>query len=494
MLDPGEGRKGLKLEELLKEIAVIAVEGPLPQEVWGITKDSREVREGFLFVVTKTSKAYLGEARKRGAVLFMGDEEIESHGVPFILVSDVRPALGRMAAAFFGFPSRGLHVTGITGTNGKTTTTYLIESLLTAAGKKAGVIGTITYRYGDHVVQGSTTTPESTEIQGILADMKQAGVEYAVMEASSHALDQARVEGVQFDVAIFTNLTHDHLDYHHDFEHYREAKQRLFIDYLPKSSKERKYAIMNLDDPAVGSLMPSEPIIVLTYSTESEADARLLWYEEDIEGLKVGIFLVGREISVTSPLVGMFNVSNILAAALFGYAIGLDDDAIKRGLESLAGVPGRLERVANDRGLHIFVDYAHTPDALKKTLETLNHVKPGRLIVVFGCGGERDRAKRPVMGRIASELADMVIVTSDNPRGEEPVAIIEEIKEGLSSATPFSTLENRKEAIAEGLRLAHEGDTVLIAGKGHEDYQIIKGVKYRFSDREAIEECLRVGA
>ena len=483
----------MRLQDLLSGVKVVSVRGKLPDEVKGITKDSREVREGFVFFVTNTSRPYVDEAKKRGASVLVSQEKLNGEQTPSILVEDVRTTLGKMAASFFGFPSRDLHVTGITGTNGKTTVTYLIESLLRTAGKSSGVIGTISYRYNGHVIKRENTTPESTEIQNLLAEMKRAGVRFTVMEISSHALDQARVEGIEFDAAIFTNLTHDHLDYHGDFENYRMAKMRLFHDYLLKSSKERKYALMNLDDPSVGSLMPSEPIITLTYSTEGEADAHLLWYDEDIQGLRVGISLMGREISVASPLIGIFNVSNILAAALFGHIVDLNLDAIKAGLEGLSGVPGRLERVTNDKGVSIFVDYAHTPDALKKTIDTLNRVRPGRLVVVFGCGGERDRTKRPAMGRIAADLADIVIVTSDNPRREDPMAIIEDIKRGLGR-TSARIIENRREAIAEALRLSKRGDTVLVAGKGHEDYQIIGAERSHFSDRETIEELLSVGA
>lgn len=479
----------MRVSELLTSINVVSTRGELPFEVTGITKDSREVRDGYLFVVTRTSLPYVDEARKRGAAAFVTDGATGTDLVPSIVVPDVRTALGRITAQLFDFPSRRLHVTGITGTNGKTTTSYLIEALLASSGRSAGVIGTISYRYGGKEQRRENTTPESTEIQALLSEMLQAGVRYAVMEVSSHALDQARVEGVEFDTAIFTNLTHDHLDYHGTFEAYRDAKQRLFLHYLARSTKEKKYAIMNLDDPSVGSLMPSEPVIVLTFSTEGEADAHLVWYEENIRGLRVGVSLMGREITITSSLVGLFNVSNMLAACLFGHTIGVDDERIKAGIESLAGVPGRLEAVANDKGIFAFVDYAHTPDALKKTIETLNHVKPGRLIVVFGCGGDRDKAKRPEMGRIASELADFVIVTSDNPRREEPSAIIEDIKRGLGSG-PHKIIEDRREAIAEALRTAGEGDTVLVAGKGHEDYQIIGTTRHHFSDREVIEQCL----
>jgi len=323
--------------------------------------------------------------------------------------------------------------------------------------------------------------------------MLAAKVKYVAMEVSSHALDQRRVEGVEFDVGIFTNLTHDHLDYHGDLENYKAAKKLLFEDYLKTSSKERKYAILNIDDPVVREFVLETPIETLSYSAKGYADAHLIRYGEDIDGLKLDVSLMGKKISVASPLIGMFNASNILASMLYGVAASIPYEKIKDGVERLEGVPGRLERVKNPRNVAIFIDYAHTPDALNNVLTLLNQLKKGRLIVVFGCGGDRDTTKRPVMGGIATNHADLAIITSDNPRSEDPRRIIEDIKKGINGK-PHKVIENRKDAIFEAVRLAGENDVLLIAGKGHEDYQIIGNNTYHFSDREVIEEALSVAS
>jgi UDP-N-acetylmuramoyl-L-alanyl-D-glutamate--2,6-diaminopimelate ligase len=326
-----------------------------------------------------------------------------------------------------------------------------------------------------------------------MKDMYTSKVKYVAMEVSSHALDQRRVESVEFDVGIFTNLTHDHLDYHGDFEHYKAAKKLLFEDYLKNSSKEKKYAILNIDDPVIQEFTLEAPVETLSYSTKGYADAHLIQCSEDIDGLKLDISLMGKKISVASPLIGMFNASNILASMLYGVTTNIPYEKIKEGIEKLGGVPGRLERVRNGRNLSIFIDYAHTPDALNNVLTLLKHLKKGQLIVVFGCGGDRDTAKRPVMGSIATNYADLAIITSDNPRSENPLRIIEDIKKGMNGK-PHRVIENRKEAIFEAVNLAGENDVLLVAGKGHEDYQIIGTNKYHFSDREVIEEALNVAS
>jgi UDP-N-acetylmuramoyl-L-alanyl-D-glutamate--2,6-diaminopimelate ligase len=430
---------------------------------------------------------------KKGASVIVSDTDLPGDFPCIVVIREPRTALGKMSARFFGYPSKDLHVTGITGTNGKTTTSYLIESILRAAGRKVGVMGTISYRYDGHVTKGQTTTPESTEIQRFFSDLRQAGTQFAVMEVSSHALDQGRIEGVDFDAALFTNLTHDHLDYHHDIEHYKEAKKRLFHHYLMGSAKKNKHAILTADDPCVGEFFCAPPIANLTYSLHGSADAFPVSVREDINGLRLSVSLAGRDLSARSPLIGSFNTANILAAALFGHAAEMPYDAIQEGIESLRGVPGRLERVENTRGIHAFVDYAHTPDALRKTLETLKRLCSGRLITVFGCGGDRDRAKRPVMGKIASELADLTIITSDNPRREDPASIMEEIRRGFVGDA-YRSIENRREAIREAVRMTSDKDVLLVAGKGHEDYQIIGTETHHFSDREVIEECFHVAA
>ena len=484
----------MTLAELIADMPVVSIKGHMPENVTGITKDSREVKEGFIFFATETSKPYVQEAVRKGAAVIVTDTEIAGDFPCLVLIREPRVLLGKMAATFFGHPSRAMHVVGITGTNGKTTTSYLIESILRAANRPVGVMGTISYRYDGTVVRGQTTTPESTEIQRLFSEMKNAGITSAVMEVSSHALDQGRVEGIDFDGAIFTNLTHDHLDYHRDLKQYKEAKKRLFHQYLPKSIKEKRYTILNSDDPSVHDFICNPPIANLTYSVhDAGAHAYATSVREEISGLTLTISLMGREMIVRSRLIAEFNVANILAAALFGHAAEIPYDLIRKGLEALRGVPGRLERIENGRGLSVFVDYAHTPDALRKTLETLKRLCAGRLIVIFGCGGDRDKTKRPVMGRIASEVADFTIITSDNPRSEDPLSIIAEIRQGFVG-NAYRVIENRREAIGEAIRMATANDVLLVAGKGHEDYQIIGTEVFHFSDREVIEEWLNVAA
>jgi UDP-N-acetylmuramoyl-L-alanyl-D-glutamate--2,6-diaminopimelate ligase len=353
------------------------------------------------------------------------------------------------------------------------------------------MIGTILYRYNGHTLKAYNTTPGAEELQGLLRDMSLAGTKYVVMEVSSHALDQKRVEGVDFDTAIFTNLTHDHLDYHGTFENYKAAKKQFFSNFLKKSPKKGKSAIINADDPSANELIPDPPVRTLFYSLKKPSDAYLTGFQEDIEGLQLELTLTGKPLSISSPMIGSFNISNILAASLAGYVAGMSNEQIKKGIESLHGVPGRLERVKNEKGLSIFIDYAHTPDALKKVLEMLNSLKNGKLTVIFGCGGDRDKEKRPIMGSIASRLADYTIITSDNPRSENPVKIMEDIKKGFDN-NACRIVENRKDAIFEGLKTVKQGDVLLIAGKGHEDYQIIGGNVFHFSDREVVEELLNV--
>ncbi len=483
----------MKLADLIKDISIVTMKGNKNLDITAMTKDSRNVQEGSMFFATARSDSYIDDALKGGAHALVTDHETDRPFPCVIVVEDVAKTLGRMAAKFNGFPSKQMHVAGITGTNGKTTITYLIESILRCSGKKAGVIGTISYRYDGNVLKAETTTPGAIELQGLLKEMQASKVKYVAMEASSHALDQRRVEGIEFDVGIFTNLTHDHLDYHGDIEHYKAAKKLLFEDYLRHSSKEKKYAILNIDDPNVREFVLRAPIETLSYSIKGYADAHLIKYSEDLTGLTLDVSLMDKRISIVSPLIGTFNASNILASTLYGVATNIPYEKIKEGVEALEGVPGRLERVKNDRNVSIFVDYAHTPDALSNVLTLLNGLKKGKLIVVFGCGGDRDKTKRPLMGSIASNLADVAIITSDNPRSEDPAEIIADIKKGYNGNS-CKVIENRKDAIMEGVRMSGHNDVLLIAGKGHENYQIIGGNTFHFSDRETIEEALHVAS
>ncbi|HOF57859.1 MAG TPA: UDP-N-acetylmuramoyl-L-alanyl-D-glutamate--2,6-diaminopimelate ligase [Syntrophorhabdaceae bacterium] len=479
------------LRELIDGLSVIDIKGNTNIEVKGITKDSRRTKEGFMFFSTDKSEKYVKDAVLRGAIAVVTDSDIPMNTQCSIVAKDIKGMLGKVASRFYGSPSKGLVVIGITGTNGKTTTSYLIESILISSGKNTGLIGTISHKYDGRTLKAENTTPGAEELQCLLRDMLSAKTEYVVMEVSSHALDQKRVEDIHFDTAILTNMTHDHLDYHKSFEQYREAKRLLFKNYLQNSLKQNRYAILNMDEPFVTEFIPDEPINTLYYSLSKNTNAYLVDCVEDINGLQLTCSVMGETFSVKTPMIGVFNASNILAASLFGYTAKISKEFIISGIERLSGVPGRLERVKNNKGINVFVDYAHTPDALKNVLETLNRLKPRRLIIVFGCGGDRDKAKRPIMGNIASRFADFSIITTDNPRSEAPPDIIDQITNGFQG-NHFKVVENRKEAIFEGLRISRENDVLLVAGKGHEDYQIIGQEVFHFSDKEVIEEFIDV--
>jgi UDP-N-acetylmuramoyl-L-alanyl-D-glutamate--2,6-diaminopimelate ligase len=481
----------MKVAELIAGLEVSGTTGDTGIEVAGITKDSRRVKEDYMFFSTNMNERHIEDAREQGATVLVSENTVKTAFPCTVTTGDSKSLLGNVASRYYGYPSRTLHVIGITGTNGKTTTSYLIDSMLKSAGKEAGLIGTISYKYGGRTMKAENTTPGAEDLHRLLHAVQMTGGEFVVMEVSSHALDQKRVEGVDFDTAVFTNLTHDHLDYHGTLENYRMAKKLFFTYYLKKSAKKEKCAILNADEPGWQELVPEPPIGTLSYSLRKDADAYLIGYKEDINGLELDLSLMGTKMSMKSTLIGVFNASNILAASLAGLTAGLSHKQIVKGVESLEGVPGRLERVKTEKEIPVFVDYAHTPDALKKVLEMLNSLKKGRLIVVFGCGGDRDKAKRPVMGNIASNYADYAIITSDNPRSEDPLKIIEDIKKGFDGNS-YKVVENRRDAISKGIRMQGSNDVLLIAGKGHEDYQIIGDTVFHFSDREVVEELIGV--
>ncbi|MCX7856790.1 MAG: UDP-N-acetylmuramoyl-L-alanyl-D-glutamate--2,6-diaminopimelate ligase [Deltaproteobacteria bacterium] len=483
----------MNLRELLKNVDIKEMKGSDNVRVKGISKDSREVSDGYLFFMTKKNRIYLQEVKNKGVKVVITDIDEDLSSVPCVVkVPDVEKVMGQIASTFYGEPSKDIFITGITGTNGKTTTCFLIDSILQTAGTKQAIIGTIFYRYNGYVIKAENTTPGAIELQRILRQMKDAGVTHLTMEVSSHSLEQKRVEGVNFDICIFTNLSHDHLDYHGEFSAYRNAKALLFQYYLEKSSKPEKTAILNGDDPNVSYMIPeSKNVKIFYYGFTNEYHAKLVRYNQNIDGMEIEFSLFGEKIKLKSRLIGNFNIYNILAASLACKIMGMEPDLIKKGIENFHGVPGRLERVINQKGYQIFIDYAHTPDALKNVLNVLSDLKRGRLLVVFGCGGDRDRQKRPVMGRIASTLADFSIITSDNPRSEDPNQIIEEIKKGIVGEN-YKVVIDRKEAIYEAIKMMNSDDILLIAGKGHEDYQIIGGKIIRFNDREVAEEILSV--
>jgi UDP-N-acetylmuramoyl-L-alanyl-D-glutamate--2,6-diaminopimelate ligase len=462
----------------------------------GVTHDSRRVSAGTVFVALRGLKAdgtaFAGQAADAGAAAVVSEQPPpETVRVPWVVVPDARAALAALASEFFGHPSREMVVVGITGTNGKTTTAYLLSAMFQAAGIVPGLLGTVTYRVGDRELDATRTTPEAPELQALMREMVSAGCGACVMEVSSHALALRRADGIRFAAGVFTNLTRDHLDFHAGMEEYFAAKRRLF-EMLP----DRAPAVINADDPRAAALIDvvRRPV---TYGINKAADVMPGPLSFSLAGLQFDIRLPQGLVRVRSRLVGRPNVYNILAAAATAAAIGLPLDAIERGLERLEGVPGRFELASGaSDDITVVVDYAHTDDALRNLLETARPMASRRLITVFGAGGDRDRTKRPLMGMVAARLSDLVVITSDNPRGEDPMRIIEEVRRGAEAETRQSNAElltviDRREAIFKAIRLAGAGDVVLIAGKGHEKYQEIGGRTMTFDDvavaREALE-------
>ena len=459
--------------------------------VRGICVDSRKTEKGDLFIAIRGVKsdgaAFIEDAVRRGASAVVAEGAAPAQlSVPFIAVTDDRDAAARLASAFYDFPSRALKVIGLTGTNGKTTTSFIIEHLLKKRGEVPGVIGTVNYRYAGTVIPAVETTPGPLALQRLFSDMKRAGTRTVVMEVSAHALDQGRVSGVEFETALFTNLTQDHLDYFKGFEDYFEAKAKLFRALAPG-----KTAVLNADDAWCVKLKESLKCRTLTFGLYSNADifASDIVYEKN--RTLFTLTASGRSVPVTSPLVGTHNVYNALAALAALQASGYDAREMASGLADFAGVPGRLEPVDCGQEFSVFIDYAHTPDGLEKVLSSLKPTAKNRLFVVFGCGGDRDRAKRPKMGVVASRFCDHVYLTSDNPRSEDPQAIIEEIKAGFPEGfNNYTVVIDRKKAIRQAFLLARRDDTVLLAGKGHETSQVIGDRVLPFSEKEEAEKIL----
>jgi UDP-N-acetylmuramoyl-L-alanyl-D-glutamate--2,6-diaminopimelate ligase len=488
---------------LLDALPDKTVLGSLPAGVTGVAYDSRKVAAGALFVAIpgfkQDGRKFAADALGRGAAVVVaeGADPLPGSAAARVLVPSSREALARLADAYHGHPSRRLSVIGITGTNGKTTTSLLVEALLGAGGRPTGVIGTIQYRVGDQAEAASQTTPEALELQALLARMVDAGVGGAAMEVSSHALSLSRVDGIEFDVAVFTNLTQDHLDFHKTLEAYRDAKARLF-GLLARSRKPRRAAVVNVDDPAGAAMISAaeaDPRVrILTFGLRAPALLRPRRWESGMDGITLEVVTPGGEIAITSALVGEHNVMNLLGAVGVGLALEMEPAQIGRILSGVATVPGRFERVEAGQPFLVVVDYAHTPDALENVLATARKLlKPGaRLGVVFGCGGDRDRGKRPIMGGIAARLADRAWVTSDNPRSERPEAILAEIETGIpaTAAGRHESVADRRRAIQGAVGWAREGDVVVIAGKGHETYQIVGSEVLPFDDREVARTAL----
>ncbi len=486
------------LAELIDGLEHCELEGDGQVEVEGLAYDSRMVRPGYLFFAikghSKDGHQFIGDALRRGATALVVQTQAdldrwvkEGQKVRAVVrVPEARRALSKISLKFYRPDFDTLTLVGITGTNGKTTTTYLLESILREAGAEPGVIGTVNYRFKGQVKKAPVTTPESLELMQILKEMSQSRVTHVIMEVSSHALDQGRVEECPFRVRVFTNISRDHLDYHPTMEAYFQAKARLFeLNCLPNAREPQ--GVINLDIPEGKRLASSIKIPWLGFGLKDAAQVRARQITATGDGIRFRLITPKGEVKISSRLLGAFNVYNILAASGAALALGADLDQIQRGIERVKRVPGRMEPVANERGLFIVVDYAHTPDALSKVLSALRPLVKGRLITVFGCGGDRDKGKRSLMGEVAAKGSDMVIITSDNPRTENPTEIIEAIKKGVLASrakTPCQIIEDRMAAIKAAIDTAGPTDLILIAGKGHEDYQIIGTTARPFDDRE----------
>ncbi|MBN1276679.1 MAG: UDP-N-acetylmuramoyl-L-alanyl-D-glutamate--2,6-diaminopimelate ligase [Deltaproteobacteria bacterium] len=498
----------MQLAKLFTDISILDFQADPEMEVNGLAYSSLEVKPGFLFVAIKGNSQnghdYMTEAVKNGAVALVGEDFRDIHmQFPRIVVKDSREALSALAANFYDHPNRKINLAGITGTNGKTTTSYILESMLSAAGRMPGIIGTVNYRLPGLTLHAPVTTPESLDLMRILRMMEDNGVTDAVIEVSSHALVQKRTNDCPFRVVIFTNLTRDHLDYHHSMEAYFEAKTLLFRN----TSKERPVnftkAIINTDDPKGKELAKITDFPVLTYGSGKDCDFRAYQLRLTRAGLTARMITPSGEMDIRSQLLGSYNIYNILAASAAAYAMDIEIDIIREGIGNLKSVPGRLELVDPGRLPAVIVDYAHTPDALHKSLTAVKEIVTGKVITVFGCGGDRDRGKRPEMGRIAGENSNIAIITSDNPRTEDPESIIEQVEKGIlecgleklsnthnKGSSGYFLEKDRKKAILKAVEIADSKDLILIAGKGHEDYQIVGKEKRHFDDREAAKEAL----
>ncbi len=486
----------MQLADLASRLDGASIANAAPVEVSGISHDSREVKPGDLFVCLVGAKfdghKYAADALTRGAaaLCIISGHESQVPRCPTVVVPDTRIALPALACRTYDYPSRKIKLVGATGTNGKTTTTFLIASILRASGMCTGTIGTLGAELMGTPIPSDHTTPEADQLQGLLAHMHARGAEAVVMEVSSHALAQHRTDGCEYDVAVFTNLTQDHLDYHETLESYFEAKLRLFRDY-PAASNKHFVASINLDDARGQDVVKATRGKIVTYGVNTQADVTARSMRIEPNRLEFTACLPDCEMLVTLNIGGVFQVYNAISSIAACIGLGISKAAITEGLASLKAVPGRFEAVASNRAFQVIVDYAHTPDGLANVLAAGRALSPKRLIIVFGCGGDRDRTKRPIMGKIAGQLADVAVVTSDNPRTEDPIAIIQDILPGLDGTSARRIVEvDRREAIAKALAEAGDRDLVLIAGKGHEDYQEIHGVKHHFDDREVARELL----
>ena len=496
----------MQLKTLLSAIPVREIIGPTDRAVEGIAYDSRRVQRDGLFVALRGEKSdghdFIGQAIEKGATVIVAERAEKNQRATCVLVENTRPVMADLAGRFYNHPARKLKLAGVTGTNGKTTTTFLIKHICEKAGTRCGLLGTVRYEIGERILPAARTTPESLDLQELLAQMRDAGCRAVAMEVSSHALALDRTRGLEFDVAVFTNLTQDHLDFHGTLENYFETKAKLFEQLSQQDKKKKAVAVINLDDrygrklidkinpPSRRSGRAGNKVEIVTYGTGLKADFRASNYRMEFGGTSYQLDARGKSYLVRVPLIGRFNVANSVAAIAAANALGISLREAVLSLGKSPQVPGRLEIVPAKRQFQVFVDYAHSPDALLNVLKTLRELAPRRLIVVFGCGGNRDREKRPLMGEVADQNADYAIITSDNPRKEDPDKIIADIEKGFRGDR-FEKITDRAAAISRAIEIAQARDIVLIAGKGHENYQEFADHTVPFEDiqvaRRAIE-------
>ena len=481
----------MKLNQVIQNLNILNLKGNLDIEITNVQYDSRKVTEGTLFICIKgfnsNGHKYIQSAIEKGAKAFLIQEDINIDGYTFIKVEDTRKSMAAVADNFYNHPSKKFGVIGVTGTNGKTSITTFLSETLNLNEKKVGLIGTIKIFDGDKEVESNSTTPESIELQECFNSMLNNGCDYCAMEVSSHSLVLNRVDETEFKLGLFTNLTPDHLDFHKDLEDYREAKQQLFY-------KTTVANIINIDDEGGAKIYENIKNLktpCYTYGIDNEADFKATNIKIDASGVAYKLITPTYEEQVFVPVPGKFTVYNTLAVIATCYMLNIPKEIVIDGLKNTGGVAGRFETIQNDKGISVIVDYAHTPDALENILNTAKEFAKGNVITVFGCGGDRDTTKRPLMGAISQRLSDICIITSDNPRTEDPNLIIEDILEGLDKNNKnYKVIVDRKEAIVEAINMAKPEDVVIIAGKGHENYQIIGKIKHHFDDKEIANECL----
>jgi UDP-N-acetylmuramoyl-L-alanyl-D-glutamate--2,6-diaminopimelate ligase len=489
-------RMAPKLQDLFEEGELLAVKGPLDRPISGLVMDSRRVVPGNLFFALPGQRAdgasFIDEAIGRGAIAVVTEKPpVHPHAkVIFLQVANARAALARVAQRYYKFPDRDLGVVGITGTNGKTTVAHLIKHFLENEGR-TGLIGTINYDLGVRTVPSFKTTPEALDLFGMLAQMRDAGCRHAVMEVSSHGIDQQRVLGLQFSAAIFTNLTRDHLDYHQTLEAYFAVKTRLFTGEV---GPVPRLAIVNLDDPHGAELVAKIPAAAraVTFGESLRADVRAENIALNFKNTTFRLVWPGGAHDVDSPFIGRYNISNLLAASATAWALGRDPQVFLASLATFRGVPGRMERIEEGQAFNVLVDYAHTDDALRNALGMLRAITPGRLLVVFGCGGNRDRTKRPLMMRAVQDFADFAWATADNPRSEPLAQIFADMKTGVTAPEKISWTDDRRRALSLALDAAKPGDCILVAGKGHESYQEFADTVIPFDDRQVVRELIGI--